>query len=421
MSAPLRDPCAEPAASTSSSDLAASSSSSKPVASGGLTLGLPRSKGGGGAKASSSSSTPTALELRKRHEDDSIRSTDNDAIGSRLSAIQAGYLEKEPFSQLLYAGPPASSSSSSHSPTLNPPPTLHRPPIINIGTYLRCTAIDRIVASFLASSGGKAQIVSLGAGSDSRFWRIAADPNLSPRLAHYLELDFSSVTARKLASIQRQPALSQPLGEPTLERCGLLSPRYALRGCDLRRLADEGEILTSLDPSRPTLILAECVLSYMPPQESVDVLAAVARRMEETTPVAAVCYEMCVAGEGADEGATMMGKFGQTMLRNLETRGLSLSGARQYRTTSSHVERLQAGLSLPAITQTPRRASSLSLARIYSSSLSPTLRNRINRIEGLDEVEELQMLLGCYAVSWGVRGGDETLPASLERALRSIE
>lgn len=67
---------------------------------------------------------------------------------------------------------------------LGPPPVTRRPPIINIGTYLRCEMIDRLVEDFLLADGEEArsgdaagkgkgrQIISVGAGSDARYWRI---------------------------------------------------------------------------------------------------------------------------------------------------------------------------------------------------------------------------------------------------------
>lgn len=50
-----------------------------------------------------------------------------------------------------------------------------RPPLINIGTHARTTGVDELVRRFLlgpAKAAGGGQIVSLGAGSDTRFWRI---------------------------------------------------------------------------------------------------------------------------------------------------------------------------------------------------------------------------------------------------------
>lgn len=71
-----------------------------------------------------------------------------------------------------------------------------RPPVINVGTHHRTYAIDAIVERFLLSSNddendglegkgkgrkGKKQIVSLGAGSDTRFWKIRVSFHFSNR------------------------------------------------------------------------------------------------------------------------------------------------------------------------------------------------------------------------------------------------
>lgn len=90
-----------------------------------------------------------------------IRSTDNDAAVARLSAAQKGYIN-DPYVKFLVP--------RAH---LLPP----RPPLINIGTYVRSVGIDELVNQWLRlshSSGTRCQIVSLGSGSDTRFWRIAA-------------------------------------------------------------------------------------------------------------------------------------------------------------------------------------------------------------------------------------------------------
>jgi len=87
-----------------------------------------------------------------------VRATDNDAAIARLSAVRKGYLT-DPYIAALVP--------RAH---LQPP----RPPLINIGTYLRSRGIDHLVDGWFRLAGGrKVQIVSLGAGSDTRFWRLA--------------------------------------------------------------------------------------------------------------------------------------------------------------------------------------------------------------------------------------------------------
>lgn len=93
--------------------------------------------------------------------DEAIRQTDSDAALARFSAVQKGYFS-DPFIRSLVP-------RGAH---LQPP----RPPLINVGTYVRSEAIDRLVNEWLelaGQDGRQCQIVSMGAGSDTRFWRIA--------------------------------------------------------------------------------------------------------------------------------------------------------------------------------------------------------------------------------------------------------
>lgn len=99
--------------------------------------------------------------------DAAIRQTDSDAAIARFSAVQKQYFT-DPFIRPLLA-------RGAH---LQP----SRPPLINVGTYVRSEAIDKLVDEWIqlsAQEHKKCQIVSLGAGSDTRFWRIAVRFDLS--------------------------------------------------------------------------------------------------------------------------------------------------------------------------------------------------------------------------------------------------
>jgi [phosphatase 2A protein]-leucine-carboxy methyltransferase len=105
---------------------------------------------------------PPALANRSErvHDADAaIRQTDSDAALARLSAVRKGYLTDRFISSLV--------------PRAQLQPL--RPPLINTGTYVRSEAIDRLVEQWLElskSEGQLCQIISLGAGSDTRFWRL---------------------------------------------------------------------------------------------------------------------------------------------------------------------------------------------------------------------------------------------------------
>ncbi|EIW66324.1 hypothetical protein TREMEDRAFT_65596 [Tremella mesenterica DSM 1558] len=278
--------------------------------------------------------------------DEPIRSTDNDAASSRLSAANLGYFQ-DPFTALLHKPSPLAGPS-------------RKPPLINIGTHHRTWALDRLVDDFFRCCGDEAaQVVSLGAGSDTRFWRLM-NRDKPPNLAHYLELDFPSMTSLKAQRIARSPKLSSLLSPrpvspqvdhqplffenttnilPTTQILpssqkqpyqvlhggqGLTSLLYTLLPLDLRN-QPLSSILSYLDQSRPTLFLAECVLCYMIPSEGNKVLEFF---RENFSRCVGVIYEMC----GLED------TFGKVMRRNLASRNLSLPGV--YASPSTLAERL---------------------------------------------------------------------------------
>ena len=106
---------------------------------------------------------PTSGRLHNVHPDgdEAIRQTDSDAALARFSAVQKGYISDLFVRHLLPRGAHLQPS---------------RPPLINVGTYVRSEGIDQLVNKWFelaAKEGRQCQIVSLGAGSDTRFWRIA--------------------------------------------------------------------------------------------------------------------------------------------------------------------------------------------------------------------------------------------------------
>lgn len=119
--------------------------------------------------------------------DAAIRQTDSDAALARFSAVQKQYLADPFIKSLLPRG--------AH---LQPP----RPPLINVGTYVRSEGIDKLVDRWIqlcAQDERQCQIVSFGAGSDTRFWRIAVRLFL-------LKTRWLRPTEGLLSSVRRVPA-----------------------------------------------------------------------------------------------------------------------------------------------------------------------------------------------------------------------
>ena len=71
-------------------------------------------------------------------------------------------------------------------------------------------------------------------------------------------------------------------------------------------------------------------------------------------------------------------------------RGLELPGARAYTTPAAYTERFKRALP----------ESGAQSLRDAWHNLDSAERTRLSRLEGLDEVEELEMLLGHYCISW---------------------
>lgn len=104
-------------------------------------------------------SRPLGREHGQDDADSAVRQTDTDAALARLSAVKNGYTDDPYITHLI--------------PRAQFQPA--RPPLINIGTYVRSRSIDALVEQWMEiceQQDTVCQIVSLGAGSDTRFWRI---------------------------------------------------------------------------------------------------------------------------------------------------------------------------------------------------------------------------------------------------------
>ncbi|KAL5532058.1 PPM1 [Sanghuangporus sanghuang] len=323
---------------------------------------------------------------RLQDPDAPVRETDNDALLARLSAVQKGYL-KDPFVHFFV-------------------PRAHlqqpRPPLINIGTWVRSESIDRLVDAWLdlcESERKQCQIISLGAGSDTRFWRLAASDR-SKSIAKYVEIDFAEITTKKAMAIKKNKDLLAVLGEPndvalTNGGTSLRSPTYNLLAADLRKPpvvflepALVGGTPPLVDLNMPALLLFECVLAYMQPNESSAIVSWFMDCFRGSAPIGAIVYEMFGLND----------PFGRVMKNNLKTRNIELPGAEPYTSYDSLPRRFTAhGFKL---------AKALTLKEIRNSRLPAEDVERNLRLETLDEVEELDLVLDHYAITWGANWPD---------------
>ncbi|XP_074960691.1 leucine carboxyl methyltransferase 1 isoform X1 [Phalacrocorax aristotelis] len=246
--------------------------------------------------------------------DEAVRGTCEDASVCKRFAVSVGYW-KDPYIQYFVRQAKE-----------------RKAPEINRGYYARVHGVSYLIKAFLKKTECNCQIVNLGAGMDTLFWRLK-DENLLPR--KYFEVDFPMIVARKIHNIKSKPPLSKPIMEShsgdslLIDSHSLDSSRYSIVGADLRFSSDLEEKLKkhNLDIHLPTLLVAECVLVYMTPQQSANLLKWAA----STFPVAMfINYEQ----------VNMTDRFGQIMIENLQRRQCNLAGVEVCRSLDSQRERL---------------------------------------------------------------------------------
>ncbi|KAJ5917345.1 hypothetical protein N7466_010899 [Penicillium verhagenii] len=345
-------------------------------------------------------------DTRPTGKDRVVQGTDNDASVSRLSAVELGYLNDPYVTALTAPG-----NATRRFPIINrgewrvSPKTKPAPSGTNmsspIGTYVRTTAIDQLVTQFLGpyspdAPQNKKQIISLGAGSDTRVFRLLASRQPSDLIYH--ELDFAVNTTTKIHAIRSTPSLQKALGidsssqDVTVSEAGdaLHSPFYHIHPLDLRALSSSSsptEMIPGVDTSLPTLLISECCLIYLSPTEAESVVSFFTERLfGPTSSLGLILYEPIRPDDA----------FGQTMVWNLASRGIQLKTLSKYATLKAQRTRLHghgfgSGQAVADI------------EFLWERWVSEGEKNRVSRLEMLDEVEEWQLLARHYCIAWGWR------------------
>lgn len=255
----------------------------------------------------------------------------------------------------------------------------------------------------------KCQIISLGAGSDTRPFNAFSQYGVDRIVYH--ELDFSVTTEKKVKTILTTPNIKNLVWPssslPSLEDQAKLTdeihtPHYHLHAKDLRTILKSSPLLTGMDPSLPTLVISECCLCYLQPEESDSVLQWLSLNFKNG--LAITVYEP-IGGNDS---------FGKVMIENLASRGISLPTLTKFPTLQSQVNRLvERGFS-----ENNGVAAAADIWSMYETWISESEKSRISKLEVLDEVEELALLLRHYCISWAVT--DPTPNSSWIKAFKNL-
>jgi [phosphatase 2A protein]-leucine-carboxy methyltransferase len=265
--------------------------------------------------------------------------------------------------------------------------------LICAGSYVRTSAIDLLVSKFLLTCPESAkQIVSLGAGTDTRFFRLC-DLYSDIRLVYH-EIDFPTNTVAKIACIQRQPLLHQKLPHMPQSSDSYHSETYNIHALDLRSLSPSSDTplpeLPNLDPTLPTLILSEMCLVYLQPSAVQSIVSTfLTHYLQPTAPASLILYEPILPQDA----------FGRTMISNLQSRNIHLPTLTAYPELGDQRARLKAyGL------QDGAKAADTYF--IWRKWVTEDEKERVAGLEMLDEMEELDLLLKHYCFAWGWRNGE---------------
>jgi [phosphatase 2A protein]-leucine-carboxy methyltransferase len=278
------------------------------------------------------------------------------------------------------------------------------------GTYTRTIALDILINAFLSHSDPKQlqtkQIISLGAGTDTRYFRLRSQNKHHNLIYH--EFDFPTVSETKRRTLLGNPLLSKlkeneshfpdPQKPPpdqaaewgfTQSKDGISETIYCCHPLDLRQLpyTQPAQLVHGLKTDIPTLIISECCLCYLEVDNSRDVVKWFADRIPS---IGIILYEPI----GVDDS------FGQMMVSNLAARGITMPSLQSYKTLSDQKNRLgELGFKEDNGGQEAE-----TVEKIWEQWIPTAEKDRVDSLEGLDEVEEWQMLARHYAVVWGWRG-----------------
>lgn len=336
----------------------------------------------------------TGSEEDKTAKDKIVQQTDQDASVSRLSAVEAGYLD-DPFAKYFVSGEGQK-----------------RFPIINRGTYVRTKAIDNLMDAFLSKDPAQEkQIISLGAGSDTRFFRLMSRRPVPhgrgilqrPNVVYH-EIDFQANTIQKLHPIKTLSELCRHIETPWMFSHStnpselynddtLHADQYHVHPVDLRSLHPSRPAppsFDSIDTALPTLIISECCLCYLPPAAADTVALYFTHHLFPTsTPIGLILYEPIHPND----------PFGKTMVSNLAARGIVLQTLKKYGSLEAQAARMKSyGL---------EGTGGASVGDLWDKGVEAKEKERVAGLEMVDEVEEWELLAGHYCVAWGWREGPE--------------
>eukprot|EP00127_Corallochytrium_limacisporum_P002486 Clim_evm43s128 gene=Clim_evmTU43s128 len=304
----------------------------------------------------------------------SVAKTNDDATQCKRSAVRMGYYN-DPFIAEFCAQAP------------------RREPLIHRGYTIRVLAIEKLTAGFIKMNPG-CQIVNLGAGYDTLYWRLKRRQDLD--FSNFVEVDFAPLIKQKAELIRKSGLLTsevgelQQVGDCILKGSGDPKRSYALVGGDLNNWEILVEKLKAVgyDRTRTTLFLAECVFAYIQYDKWQTLLHGMADESGSCSGV--VNYEP-IPGSGA---------FGRVMRDHTDSRGCSILGTNSFEDYKDHLAFYKQN--------NWGHAYGVDLVKVEHMVLTADHRQHLAQLEPLDELEEWHLVLSHYSLVWSMKTTSNT-------------
>lgn len=175
---------------------------------------------------------------------------------------------------------------------------------------------------------------------------------------------------------------------------------YHLHPLDLRALTERGRSRSPIEQDFsqmgipldvPTLLLSECCLIYLPPEDADAVLSYFTSAFFPETPIGVIVYEPIRPHDA----------FGRTMVSNLTARGIHLQTLNAHDSLTAQKERMKKHGFGSTIKGGEHGAEAADIDFIWQAWIDGTEKERVENLEWMDEMEEWKLLARHYCVAWG--------------------
>ena len=285
-------------------------------------------------------------------EIEGVQSTSNDALKTKISCVLCNYY-KDPFVLFMEPG-------INHKKFL---------PLINRGTFCRVYAINSKLHEILNNmkkleeyKDSKINIIILGSGFDTTYFNLMSEGYTNIEVYEY---DYKKIIDKKLQIISKYKQLSDIVKKN--------KNNYHLIDCDItnKKLFTESLNKISNNENDLTIVICECLLVYIDRDVTIEMLTSITDKFHN---VYILEYDLI----GPDD------PFGKEMIDNLKNRDINLRGFNDVKDVKDQIKRLEEAKF--------ENINIVDMFYVYFKLLPIQERKRIERLELMDEFEELNLL-----------------------------